>query len=206
MRGVPGRAPRRPRPRRARRSAAVSGRGPVDRARRAPPGRRTAGRSRPGARARPAASAARAPRPTASAAASGPCLSVGRPPVSGAPSSSTTTSSTPAPHSWRSVPAGSRPVRTRVCAAPTLGCPAKGSSADGREDPHPVVGAGLGGRAEERGLRAGGTRRPAPGTARWSGRRRRTRRPAGCRRRPAARRRRRPRSRAVVPGPPRRRR
>ena len=53
------------------------------------------------------------------------------PPASVAPSASTTTSSTPAPHSWRSVPAGSRPVRTRVCAAPTLGCPAKGSSADG---------------------------------------------------------------------------
>ena len=57
--------------------------------------------------------------------------SVGRPPESRAPAPSTTTSSTPAPHSWRSVPAGSRPVRTSVWAAPTLGWPAKGSSTFG---------------------------------------------------------------------------
>ena len=56
---------------------------------------------------------------------------VGRRRSAVAPSPSTTRSSTPTPHSWRSVPAGSRPVRTSVCAAPTLGCPAKGSSAKG---------------------------------------------------------------------------
>ena len=38
---------------------------------------------------------------------------------------------TPTPHSCRSAPPVSRPVRTRVWAAPTLGCPAKGSSANG---------------------------------------------------------------------------
>jgi len=67
----------------------------------------------------------------ASSSGAGPSSSVGRPPDSVAPSSVTTRSSTPAPHSWRSVLPFSRPVRTRVCAAPTLGWPAKGSSANG---------------------------------------------------------------------------
>ena len=83
--------------------------------------------------------------------------------------------------------------------------PGEGQLGERREDPHPVVGAGLGGRAEERRLRQVELERRAPGTARWSGRRRRTPRPADCLRRPAGRTRRRPRT-PASPGPPRRRR
>ena len=78
---------------------------------------------------------------------------VGLPPVRVAPSSSTTRSSTPTPHSWRTVPAG-QPAgaheRVRRADARVTG---EGQLGERREDAHPVVGAGLGRRAEERRLR-----------------------------------------------------
>ena len=137
--------------RRARRG---SGSGPVDRARRAPRGRRRQCRSRPRARARRSTSAGAQPHrggqrvgvravPRASAV----------PPVSAAPSSSTATvehaGAALLPQRAGGQPAGADQGVRRADAR----VPGEGQLGERREDPHPVVGAGLGGRADERGLR-----------------------------------------------------
>jgi hypothetical protein len=47
------------------------------------------------------------------------------------PSAVTSIGNSPAPHSWISRPTPASPRRTAVTAAPTLGCPANGSSTSG---------------------------------------------------------------------------
>ena len=50
----------------------------------------------------------------------------------------------PAAHSCTTAAAsrGEPPIASQAWHVPSVGCPAKGSSADGREDAHPVVGPG----------------------------------------------------------------
>ena len=61
----------------------------------------------------------------------------------------------PAAHSCTITPAsrGEPPASSHAWQVPSVGCPANGSSLHGREDPHPVVGAGVLGRQHERRLR-----------------------------------------------------